>query len=274
MFQRRYGNHWSQNGLYLKVQTHAPLVGIDQTSRKDLANQSLNSESRSELEISNYKAAGKVRSKQVYTRQRLASPYSSTTPYRSDDQKQTALATPHTKKIRKWELLRPPLERVTRIFLLLQTTRVTTTRACKGERQGRVCRKNTGHRHTGQDENESGERGRKNYIKHFFKKIIEKSANTYARLLSSQYRGSRAPCVCLRTKAATSTRERERRDGDESARKERERERERERESAREERSIAIAENGAHRSFATFLPPVRRKSTEFSLSQFQLWFFQ
>jgi hypothetical protein len=103
---------------------------------------------------------------------------------------------------------------------------VTTTRACKGERQGRVCRKNTGHRHTGQDENESGERGRKNYIKNFFKKIIEKmkSANTYAKLVSSQYRGSRAPCVCLRTKAATSTRQRRRR-----ARTERERERARKR---------------------------------------------
>jgi hypothetical protein len=145
---------------------------------------------------------------------------------------------------------------------------VTTTRACKGERQGRVCRKNTGHRHTGQDENESGERGRKNYIKNFLKKIIEKkkSANTYAKLLSSQYRGSHAPCVCLRTKAATSTRER--RDADERARKERERE------SAGEERGIAIAENGAHRSFATFLPPVCRKSTVLSLSQFPLGFLQ
>ncbi len=103
---------------------------------------------------------------------------------------------------------------------------MTTTRACKGERQGGVCRKNTGHRHTGQDENESGERGRKNYIIFFIKKIIEKkkSANTYAKLVSSQYRGSRAPCVCLITKAATSTRERERRDADERARKERERE--------------------------------------------------
>jgi hypothetical protein len=63
-------------------------------------------------------------------------------------------------------------------------------------------------------------------------------------------------------------RERERRDADERARKERERE------SARDERSIAIAENGANRSFATFLPPVCRKSTVFSLSQFQLWFLQ